>query len=309
MEPTRRTRRSRRRTRRHAAFAALAAVVGLALIGTLVWLAGRGDDTSSTTQVVALPTTKVSAPATTTVVTAPSTTAVTTPSSSTTTTTGLAAPPPTDGAAAPVAPSAPPAESTTPAPLTEAGDADQVVVVTASDYGQTTATLSAYERVNGAWHLALGPWDANIGFQGFAPPNEKTEGDGRTPSGSFGFDFLFGVQSDPGVHFPYRTITDSSIVWDDDPASPRYNQWVDTRTEDAGLSPEPMYELPAYSYGAVIAYNDAGVPGLGSAIFLHVSTGSATAGCVSLPADDLLAVLRWLDPSRHPRIVMGTQSM
>ncbi|WP_255443417.1 MULTISPECIES: hypothetical protein [Amycolatopsis] len=36
----------------------------------------------------------------------------------------------------------------------------------------------------------------------------------------------------------------------------------------------------------------------GSAFFLHVSTGGPTAGCVALAQDDLIAVLRWLDPAR-----------
>jgi L,D-peptidoglycan transpeptidase YkuD (ErfK/YbiS/YcfS/YnhG family) len=67
-----------------------------------------------------------------------------------------------------------------------------------------------------------------------------------------------------------------------------------------------MYNQPAYNYGAVIAYNSANTPQLGSAIFLHVFTGGATAGCVSLPSDQLLQILRWLDPSRSPRIIMGT---
>jgi hypothetical protein len=97
-----------------------------------------------------------------------------------------------------------------------------------------------------------------------------------------------------------------AIVWDDDPGSALYNEWVDTASQSAGVDPEPMYNTPAYSHGAVIAYNSARTPGLGSAIFLHVSTGGATAGCVSLPASQLLAVLRWLDPSQQPRIVMGT---
>ena len=55
----------------------------------------------------------------------------------------------------------------------------------------------------------------------------------------------------------------------------------------------------------MIAYNTARTPGLGSAIFLHVSTGGPTAGCVSLPAGQLVEVLRWLDPARRPRIVVG----
>jgi L,D-peptidoglycan transpeptidase YkuD (ErfK/YbiS/YcfS/YnhG family) len=65
-----------------------------------------------------------------------------------------------------------------------------------------------------------------------------------------------------------------------------------------------MHTIPAYDYGAVIAYNTARTPGLGSAIFFHVSTGSATAGCVSLPVAELLEVLRWLNPNDHPTITI-----
>jgi L,D-peptidoglycan transpeptidase YkuD (ErfK/YbiS/YcfS/YnhG family) len=192
--------------------------------------------------------------------------------------------------------------------LVGVGSAGQVIAVVAGDYGQTSATFTAYERVGGAWQVAFGPWAARVGTNGFAPPGAKREGDERTPSGAYGFDFFFGVDPDPGVRFPYRVVTSSAIVWDDDPASALYNEWVDTTSQNAGTDPEPMYNTPAYSHGAVIAYNSARAPGLGSAIFLHVSTGGATAGCVSLLASQLLAVLRWLDPSQQPRIVMGTEA-
>jgi L,D-peptidoglycan transpeptidase YkuD (ErfK/YbiS/YcfS/YnhG family) len=65
-------------------------------------------------------------------------------------------------------------------------------------------------------------------------------------------------------------------------------------------------DVSGYDYGAVIAYNTARTPGLGSGIFLHVNIGIATAGCVILPMGELLRVLRWLDPARSPRIKMGT---
>jgi len=189
--------------------------------------------------------------------------------------------------------------------LIGAGDAGQVLAVVADGYGATTATLTAYQRSGSGWTQVFGPWTAFVGSSGFAPPGAKHEGDGRTPTGAYGFDFAFGVQPDPGTHLPYRVVTSSAIVWDDDPASSLYNEWVDTAGANAGANPEPMDKEPAYDYGAVIAYNDARTPGLGSAIFLHVTTGRPTAGCVSLPADELLAVLRWLDPARSPRIVMG----
>jgi len=69
-----------------------------------------------------------------------------------------------------------------------------------------------------------------------------------------------------------------------------------------------MDQTPAYDYGAVIAYNTARTPGLGSAIFLHVDVGGPTAGCVSLPMGELLDMLRWLAPARSPLIEMGVQT-
>lgn len=198
----------------------------------------------------------------------------------------------------------------TPAPTTtqtvaSAATLAQAIVVDAAAYGRSDATFSAYEQTASGWVRRFGPWTARVGRNGFAPIGEKHEGDGRTPSGSYGFSFFFGINRDPGVAYPYRQITSRSIVWDDDPASPNYNEWIDTRAGDAGRSPEPMYNAPFYDYGAVIAYNTARTPGLGSAIFLHVSNGGSTAGCVALPVSELLDVLGWLNPNLHAEIRMG----
>ena len=213
----------------------------------------------------------------------------------------------------PPAPASTTTRPTAPAPLVTrlagVGSAGQVIAVVASGYGTTVATLTAYQRQPGGWQQVFGPWEAHLGYRGFAPPGQKSEGDGRTPSGSFGFGFFFGVNADPGVQFPFRRVTGTNIVWDDDPSSPRYNQWVDDTTADPGAAPEPMDNAPAYDYGAVIDYNvNPTVAGAGSAIFLHVSTGGSTAGCVSLPVDEVLQVLRWLSPAQQPRIVMGTEA-
>jgi L,D-peptidoglycan transpeptidase YkuD (ErfK/YbiS/YcfS/YnhG family) len=210
----------------------------------------------------------------------------------TTTTTSTTTPPPSTTA---------PTTAATTAPLPDA----QQIVVRASGYGQTTATMTVYQRVNGRWEPVFGPWSANIGRNGVAPPGAKLEGDGRTPTGTFGFSFFFGIDADPGVRFGYRQITSTSIVWDDDPQSANYNEWIDTRTANAGANPEPMYNPPVYDYGAVIAYNAQRVPGLGSAIFLAVAHGAPTAGCVAIPATQLVALLRWLDPAEHPQITIG----
>jgi len=50
------------------------------------------------------------------------------------------------------------------------------------------------------------------------------------------------------------------------------------------------------------------VPGRGSAIFIHEEVGKATAGCVSLPAAELVRLLRWLRPEDAPLVVIGTRA-
>ena len=155
----------------------------------------------------------------------------------------------------------------------------------------------------------FGPWSAYIGRNGVAPPGAKREGDGRTPSGTYGFDFMFGVSPDPGVHFEFRRITGPNIVWDDDPSSANYNEWIDTNTQSAGASPEPMDNVPSYYYGAVIGYNDARTPGLGERDLLaRLPRQLRPPVAFALPVDELLSLLRWLEPARvaahrhrHPR--------
>jgi L,D-peptidoglycan transpeptidase YkuD (ErfK/YbiS/YcfS/YnhG family) len=195
----------------------------------------------------------------------------------------------------------PPATATAPAAARPAFG--QLITVTAPSYGATQAELTAYRRAGGHWRRVFGPWVAWIGRNGMAPPGAKREGDGRTPSGTYRFGFFFGVDPNPGVRFPYRPIGPADY-WDDDPASPDYNEWVDDQEASPGAAPEPM-DVPAYDYGAVIAYNTARTPGLGSAIFLHINIGTPTAGCVTLPVGELLEILRWLRPRDSPRISMG----
>ena len=80
----------------------------------------------------------------------------------------------------------------------------QLITVTATSYRATTATLTGYRRHGTRWIRVFGPWRARVGYHGIARPGAKREGDGRTPSGSYGFGFFFGVRRDPGVRFAFR---------------------------------------------------------------------------------------------------------
>jgi L,D-peptidoglycan transpeptidase YkuD (ErfK/YbiS/YcfS/YnhG family) len=185
-------------------------------------------------------------------------------------------------------------------------DVRQLITVTAASHSATYATLRVYRISRRHTVIVFGPWTARVGYNGIARSGKKREGDGRTPAGAYGFSFFFGVRTDDGFSFPFRHAYRYDF-WDDDPDSRRYNEWVDARKHGPGASPEPMHQVPAYEYAAVITYNADRIPGLGSAIFLHVGTGTATAGCVSLPRSELLRVLRWLRPRDHPRISISAR--
>jgi L,D-peptidoglycan transpeptidase YkuD (ErfK/YbiS/YcfS/YnhG family) len=148
----------------------------------------------------------------------------------------------------------------------------QVMTVTNTRQASTYAGFNGFSFSGRTWTHRWGPWTARIGYNGFASVGNKVEGDGGTPQGTYGLEFMFGVNANPGVHFGWRHAF-AYDYWDDDPASPRYNLWTDIRTQNAGKAPEPMHQVPVYNYATVIGYNLARIPGNGSAIFLHVGDG------------------------------------
>lgn len=176
--------------------------------------------------------------------------------------------------------------------------------------GAVTAKVSGWERKDGSWQQVLSPVEAVVGRNGLAPEGEKREGDGRTPSGTFALRRAFGYDEDVETRLTYRQVTERDF-WIDDPRSAQYNQWI------TGETPKVSHEAlrrddDLYRYGVVIEYNtNPVVPGLGSAIFLHVwrGAGQPTAGCVAMAEGDLLRLLRWLDIRRNPVIINGRKDI
>ena len=156
-----------------------------------------------------------------------------------------------------------------------------------------------------------GPWRARVGYAGLS--DHKREGDGATPTGAYALGpTVYGIAPDPGVATAYHRLV-CGDWWDEDPSSPGYNTF---RHVACGTSPpfggdsEALWRATvAYQQFAVVEYNvHPVVPGRGSAIFLHDDKGDATTGCISLPAPELVSVLRWLRPAARPAIVIGTAS-
>lgn len=172
----------------------------------------------------------------------------------------------------------------------------QVVLVDANGSG---ATIRACERSSSRYTLALGPYAGHVGRNGVSWA--KREGDGKTPAGIFPLRNGFGVNGNPGLGAGSWLRVDASDVWVDDPGSALYNTHQRLPARGRWDSAELLAQSPAYNYAQVIGYNEARIPGAGSAIFMHVDQGSATAGCVSLRTSALLSVMRW----ERPGVVMA----
>ncbi len=188
------------------------------------------------------------------------------------------------------------------------GESSQIILIRNPQPASVAVEVFALERRNGRWHCLFGPMDGVIGRNGFAPTGEKREGDGRTPSGIFPLGTVFGYQPAFPTMMPYRQVTVDDL-WVDDVNAADYNRWV-RRGETSASSFEVMKrDDDLYKYGIVVEYNtNPVVKGHGSAIFFHLwrGKGKPTEGCVALPEDDLVRLLRWLNPAARPLAVMGT---
>lgn len=143
-----------------------------------------------------------------------------------------------------------------------------------------------------------------VGRRGFAAPGAKREGDGRTPTGVFRLGTGFGA-ADPGSGLGYLRLTPRQC-WGSRVGTRTYNRPFrgSCRAPDEAMY---RYVHGAYRQGIVIEYNRPVVrQGRGSAIFLHVRTSSATAGCVATTHATVLRIMRQARPG--DRIVMGEWS-
>ena len=196
--------------------------------------------------------------------------------------------------------------------LASIGSSSQLITVVAAHPTSTSGRARLWQRSDGCWTPVSDSWTAWLGRRGVSAA--KREGDRRTPAGVFGIGrTMYGIAPNPGVRYAYRRIV-CGDWWVEDPRSPFYNRFHHVKcgakppfrvtSEDLSRSPT------AYRHLAVIGYNaDPILPGRGSGIFLHASTGRPTLGCVSFPLPKLLRTLRWLRPSSDPLIAIGTRAV
>ena len=178
--------------------------------------------------------------------------------------------------------------------LPAAKNADQLFVV--AGLTQTTAWISMHEKDS------VGNWKQIMTTPGFIGKNglgKIKEGDNKTPVGTFVIDKAFGIAPDPGCAMPYTQV-DENIYWSGD-FNYKYNQWVDIREYpnlNKNYSEHIIDYNPHYTYVLNIGYNKKNIVGKGSALFIHCFGPAKpwTGGCVALPEDKMLIVMRTIRP-------------
>lgn len=190
-------------------------------------------------------------------------------------------------------------------PPVDPGPGRQLVLVSADPSDPTTATLSTWRWAGSEWRRTLPALDSRLGANGIT--SNPTEADGCTPSGTYSIQYAFGQSPSIGGTLPYRQTT-TVDHWVDDPQSAFYNTWQTGTGDGRWNSAEVLAE---YELAVVFDFNQHPVVANGnSAIFLHAGASDETsAGCVTVGSFDELAwVVRWLDPTEQPTIIIGTGS-
>ena len=139
----------------------------------------------------------------------------------------------------------------------------------------------------------------------------KREGDGRSPAGVFALPFLFGEGADR-FRYPYRRMNDRSRCVDDR-RSRHYNRIVEKGRVFGDWRSAERMKFPSglYRYGIFVAHNPRNIPGAGSCIFLHIKKpgGKPTVGCTAMSREELVEIMRWLDPRRHPLLIQAPRQV
>ena len=132
-------------------------------------------------------------------------------------------------------------------------------------------------------------------------PGKQSEGDTKTPLGTWEIGEAYGINDDPGSLLPYTKVTDDMYWCATGSNGKKYNTLIYRSDDpDADYSEdEHLIDYPVvYNYLLDLGYNRAGAPYAGNAIFLHCWRGpdSPTGGCVGVSEESMIKILQTVTP-------------
>ena len=175
------------------------------------------------------------------------------------------------------------------------------------------ARVVFWSKRSGHWEPVKRTSDGRIGHGGLVAGEQRKQGTGTTPLGSYGLTSSFGTHRHAAAwDLPYRRIRGGDY-WVEDNGSRYYNRY---RNKSQGgfrwwltsgqNTSERLKDYPKqYEYAVNTTFNYHQVRHRGAGIFLHVNGKGATAGCVSVPRDFMRFAMARLDPARVPVIAIG----
>lgn len=172
----------------------------------------------------------------------------------------------------------------------------RIGIKTAID-GDFHATLTIYQAENGLYKNIYS-CPAVVGKNG---AGKQSEGDSKTPLGTWIIGEAYGIKDNPGSLIPYTLITEDMYWCATGANGKNYNTLIyrsDFPNADYSEDEHLIEYSGVYNYLLDLGYNQACAPYAGNAIFLHCWKGpdSPTGGCVAISENDMVNVLKTITP-------------
>ena len=182
-------------------------------------------------------------------------------------------------------------------PISEERNGEYRIGIKTAIDGDYHAILTVYKAENGKYNQIFS-CPAVVGKNG---PGKQSEGDVKTPLGTWEIGEAYGICDNPGSLVPYTKVNDDMYWCASGANGKKYNTLI-YRSEDPEADyseDEHLVDYPiVYNYLLNLGYNRAGAPYAGNAIFLHCWRGpdSPTGGCVGISEENMIRVLQTVTP-------------
>ncbi|MBQ3903542.1 MAG: L,D-transpeptidase family protein [Eubacterium sp.] len=182
-------------------------------------------------------------------------------------------------------------------PISEERNGEYRIGIKTAINGDYHAELTIYQAKNGKYESVF-TCPALVGKNG---PGKQSEGDTKTPLGTWEIGEAYGIKDDPGCLVPFTKITDDMYWCATGSNGKKYNTLLyksqdpdNDYSEDEHLMDYPI----RYAYLLDLGYNKAGAPYAGNAIFLHCwkEPDYPTGGCVAVSEESMVQILKTVTP-------------